>query len=119
MLLSSGAAAGARAQNVRAPEVGGRTVSLGQPLRWHWQLGLGAGAYLAGTSNDLMIRAWGGGYRASMNPVTKLVEFGLEGYVGARGSKVDAGTRALLQVPYLSAGAGPDYNIRTDRKSVV
>src|SRR2546425_11449433 len=48
VLLGSGAAAGARAQNVRAPEVGGRTVSLGQPLRWHWQLGLGAGAYLAG-----------------------------------------------------------------------
>ena len=119
VLLSSGAAAGARAQNVRAPEVGGRTVSLGQPLRWHWQLGLGAGAYLAGTSNDLMIRAWGGGYRASMNPVTKLVEFGLEGYVGARGSKVDGGTRALLQVPYLSAGAGPDYNIRTGRLDVV
>jgi len=119
VLLGSGAAAGARAQNVRAPEVGGRTISLGQPLRWHWQLGLGAGAYLAGTSNDLMIRGWGGGYRASMNPVTKLVEFGLEGYVGARGSKVDAGTRALLQVPYLSAGAGPDYNIRTGRLDVV
>src|SRR3989442_6248591 len=119
VLLGSGAAAGARAQNVRAPEVGGRTVSLGQPLRWHWQLGLGGGAYLGGTSSDLMIRAWGGGYRASMNPVTKLVEFGLEGYVGVRGSKADAGTRALLQIPYLSAGAGPDYNIRTGHLDLV
>jgi len=76
---------------------------------------LGGGAYLGGTSKDLMIRAWGGGYRASMNPVTKLVEFGLEGYVGARGSKADAGARALLQVPYLSTGVGPDYNIRSGR----
>src|SRR6266702_824695 len=109
------AAHAARAQTVRAPEVGGRTVSLGQPLRWHWQMGLGAGAYLGGNSNDLMIRAWGGGYRASMNPVTKLVEFGLEGYVGASGNRVDGGTRALLQVPYLSAGVGPDYNIRRGR----
>ena len=115
MLLGSGTAAGARAQTVRAPEVGGRTVSLGQPLLWHWQLGLGGGAYLDGTSKDLMIRAWGGGYRASMNPVTKLVEFGLEGYVGARGSKADGGARALLQVPYLSTGVGPDYNIRSGR----
>ncbi len=115
VLLSCGAAAGARAQTVRAPEVGGRTVSLGQPLLWHWQLGLGGGAYLGGASQDLMIRAWGGGYRASMNPVTKLVEFGLEGYVGARGSKADAGARALLQVPYLSTGVGPDYNIRSGR----
>ena len=78
-------------------------------------MGLGAGAFFGGTSNDLMIRAWGGGYRASMNPVTKLVEFGLEGYVGASGSKADAGTRALLQAPYLSAGVGPDYNIRRGR----
>ena len=117
LLLSSGAGAGAgaRAQSVRLPEVGGRTVSLGQPLLWHWQLGLGGGAYLGGTSKDLMIRAWGGGYRASMNPVTKLVEFGLEGYVGARGNKADAGARALLQVPYLSTGVGPDYNIRSGR----
>jgi hypothetical protein len=115
VLLGSGAAAGARAQAIRAPDVGGYTASLGQPLLWHWQLGLGGGAYLGGTSNDLMIRAWGGGYRASMNPVTKLVEFGLEGYVGARGSKADAGARALFQVPYLSSGVGPDYNIRSRR----
>jgi hypothetical protein len=115
VLLSSGAAAAARAQSVRAPEVGGRTASLGQPLRWHWQLGLGAGAYLGGTSNDLMLRGWGGGYRASLNPVTKLVEFGLEAYIGARGNKPDAGSRALLQVPYLSSGIGGDYNTRTGR----
>src|SRR5439155_1792657 len=72
-------------------------------------------AYLGGTPKDLMIRAWGGGYRASMNPVTKLVEFGLEGYVGARGSKAEAGARALLQIPYLSTGVGPDYNFRSGR----
>src|SRR6266581_4031925 len=105
----------ARAQTVRAPEVGGRTVSLGQPPQWHWQMGLGAGAFFGGTSNELMIRAWGGGYHASMNPVTKLVELGLEGYVGASGNRVDGGTRALLQVPYLSAGIGPDYNFRRGR----
>ena len=109
------AAHAARAQTVRAPEVGGRTVSLGQPLQWHWQIGLGAGAFFGGTSNELMIRAWGGGYHASMNPVTKLVELGLEGYVGASGNRVDGGTRALLQVPYLSAGIGPDYNFRRGR----
>ncbi|HEV8380858.1 MAG TPA: hypothetical protein VGQ29_04695 [Gemmatimonadales bacterium] len=100
----------ARAQSVRAPEVGGRTVSLGQPLRWHWQLGLGGGAYLGRASDDLLIRGWAGGYRAPLNPVTKLAEFGLEGYFGARGNQADAGARAMLQVPYLSAGVGADYN---------
>lgn len=90
-------------------------MSLGQPLRWHWQLGLGAGAYLDGSSRDLMIRGLAGGYRASLNPVTKLAEFGFEAYVGARGHQADLGTRALLQVPYFSGGVGGDYNIRTGR----
>lgn len=115
VLLGSGAAVAARAQGIRAPEVGGRTTSLGQPSRWHWQLGLGAGAYLAGPSSDLMLRGWAGGYRASLNPVTKLVEFGFEAYAGARDHKADIGTRALLQIPYLSGGVGGDYNIRTGR----
>lgn len=114
-LLGSGAAAAARSQGIRGPDVGGRTASLGQPLRWHWQLGLGAGAYLDGTSRDLMMRGVAGGYRASLNPVTKLAEFGFEAYLGARDHKADVGTRALLQIPYLSGGVGGDYNIRTGR----
>ena len=113
--LLFGPALEASAQVPRAPEVGGRTASLGQPLRWHWQLGLGAGAYLDGSSNDLMIRGLAGGYRSSLNPVTKLVEFGFEAYIGARGHKAEVGTRALLQIPYLSGGGGGDYNLRTRR----
>ena len=96
-----------------------RTASLGQPRRWHWQLGLGAGGDFSGTSNNLMIRAVGGGYRASLNPVTKLAEFGVEGYVGVRGNRVDAGTRALLQIPYLSTAAGGDYNVRSGRLNLL
>lgn len=110
-----GSAAGASAQTPRAAEVGGRTVSLGQPPRWHWQIGLGAGAYLAGSTNDLMLRATGGGYHSSLNPVTKLAEFGVESYFGVRGNTADGGARALLRVPYLSAGIGADYNVRSGR----
>ena len=113
--LSSGSAGAVRAQTARAPEVGGRTVSLGQPLRWHWQLGVGAGVYLNGTSNDAIVRGVAGGYYAPVNPVTKLAEFGFEAYLGARGNKADAGARALLQVPYLSGAAGGDYNVNTGR----
>lgn len=113
--LSAGPAAVVRAQTARAPEVGGRTVSLGQPLRWHWQLGMGAGVYLNGNSSDAIIRGVAGGYYAPVNPVTKLAEFGFETYLGARGNKADAGARALLQVPYLSGAAGGDYNINTGR----
>lgn len=112
-LLGVVSAAETRAQGERAPEVGGLTASLGQPPQWHWQFGVGAGAYLSGNSTDLMARAVGGGYRASLNPVTKLVEFGLEAYVGARGHDGDLGTRALLRIPYLNGGVGGDYNIPT------
>src|SRR5258706_12736193 len=48
VLLSSGAAAGARAQTIRTPEAGGGTPSLRQPLLGHSPPGLGGGAYLGG-----------------------------------------------------------------------
>ena len=111
----SGSARDASAQSPTDPSVGGRTASLGQPIRWHWQLGIGTGLYLAGPSNNLMVRAAGGTYYAPLNPITKLAEIGVETYVGARGSKVDGGVRGVFQVPYLSAGLGGDYNLRDGR----
>lgn len=113
--LLSGWARAASTQEPRRPEAGGRTGSLGQPPRWHWQAGLGTGAYREGPSTDVMVRAAGGVYYAPVNPVTKLAEFGTEAYLGARGDKADAGVRALLRVPYLSAGIGADYNLRGGR----
>ncbi len=62
-----------------------------------------------------MVRLAGGAYHAPLNPVTKLAELGMEGYLGARGSKVDGGVRAIMQVPYLSTGVGADYNLRGGR----
>jgi hypothetical protein len=113
--FSLGSARNASAQTPRAPDAGGRTASLGQPLRWRWQAGVGAGAYLEGPANDLMVRAEGGVYHAPLNPVTKLAEFGFEAYLGARGNKADGGVRTIMQVPYLSGGLGADYNLRSGR----
>lgn len=109
--LSPGSPRNASAQTSPAPSAGGRTVSLGQPIRWHWQVGLGTGVYLAGPSTDLMVRAAGGAYYAPLNPITKLSEIGMEVYLGARGNKADGGVRGVFQVPYLSAGIGADYNL--------
>src|ERR1051325_9661915 len=111
----SGSARDASAQSPIDPSVGGRTASLGQPIRWHWQIGFGSGLYLAGPSNTLMVRTAAGAYYAPLNPITKLAEIGMEGYVGARGSGVDGGVRGVFQVPYLSAGIGGDYNLRDGR----
>lgn len=101
----------ANAQSVRAPTVGGRVVSLGQPPLRHWQFGVSAGAYLRGPATDVIVRAGGGVYYAPLNPVAKLAELGLEAYVGARGDRGDAGVRTIFQVPYLSAGIGADYSL--------
>lgn len=109
--LLSGSTQDASAQSSPAPSAGGHTVSLGQPIRWHWQIGFGTGAYLAGSSTDLMVRAAGGAYYAPLNPITKLSEIGIEAYLGARGNKGDGGVRGVFQVPYLSAGIGADYNL--------
>lgn len=109
--LPPGSTRNANAQSSPAPSASGRTVSLGQPIRWHWQIGFGTGVYLAGPSTDLMVRAAGGAYYAPLNPITKLSEIGMEAYLGARGNKGDGGMRAVFQVPYLSAGIGADYNL--------
>jgi phosphatidylserine/phosphatidylglycerophosphate/cardiolipin synthase-like enzyme len=113
--LAPGSARDGSAQTPRAPDAGGRTVSLGQPLRWHWQAGLAAGTYFEGPSNDLIARAEAGVYHAPLNPVTKLLELGMEAYAGVLGSKADGGVRGILQVPYLSGGLGADYNLRSGR----
>src|SRR5438128_6678097 len=94
--LLPGPTGGARAQTPRPPEAGGRTGSLGQPLLWHWQFALSTGAYLDGSSANVMVRAAAGTYHAALNPVTKLAEFGVETYIGARGNTADGGVRAIM-----------------------
>jgi hypothetical protein len=94
---------------------GGRVFSLGQPPLLHWQFGIAAGAYQRGQANDVLVRGTTGVYYAPLNPVAKLAELGLETYFGARGSRADAGTRAIFQVPYFSAGVGADYSLTGGR----
>lgn len=95
----------------RSADAGGRTFSLGQPPIRHWQLGVAAGAYLHGNRSDVVVRAHGGVYYSPLNPVAKLAELGLEPYLGARGDRMDAGIRAVFQVPYLSSGIAADYSL--------
>ncbi len=117
--LPPGSTQDANAQSPPAPSAGGRTASLGQPIRWHWQIGFGTGAYLAGPSSSLMVRTAGGAYFAPLNPITKVAEIGFEAYLGARGNQADGGARAVFQVPYLSAGIGADYNLLDNRVAML
>ena len=103
------------AQALRTPDGGGRTASLGQPRRFRWQAGLSAGAFFAHSPADLIVRAQGGVYHAPLNPVAKVAELGMEAYIGARGSRVDGGVRAVAEVPFFSVGIGADYSLRGGR----
>ena len=107
------------AQVPRAAEVGGYTASLGQPKVWHWQLGLGSGAWNAGPGSSVMLRAEFGTYHSLVNPVASFAEIGLEGYAGSRSHAADGGLRAILRVPYLGMGVGADYNIHDGRTDLL
>jgi hypothetical protein len=100
----------APAQWARPPGDGGFISSLGQPKRWHWNAGLAAGAWFEGPGTELLIRASAGTYRDLINPVTGMVQLGLEGFVGARNDQLDGGVRALMRVPFIGLGAGAEYD---------
>ena len=104
-----------RSQVPVSPGAGGRTASLGQPVLWRWQAGVSAGAWLVGPSDDVLARAQVGALRLLLNPVTGMAEVSAEAWGGVRRGQPEGGVRGILQVPYLSAGIGADYNLRTGR----
>ncbi len=105
----------ATAQVPRAPDLGGHTVSLGQPKLWHWQVGLGAGALNAGSGSSGAVRTEIGTYHSVVNPIASFAEIGAEGYSGMRGADPDGGLRGILRIPYMGMGVGADYNFRDGR----
>jgi phosphatidylserine/phosphatidylglycerophosphate/cardiolipin synthase-like enzyme len=105
------AADDANAQRIRPPESGGHTASLGQPLRWRWQTGFAAGPFSEAASSDLLLRAHLGVAHDLLNPVAGLSRIAVEAYAGARGTSLDGGARAILQVPFIGVGLGADYNL--------
>ncbi|MFL5519624.1 MAG: hypothetical protein ACJ8B6_01715 [Gemmatimonadales bacterium] len=110
----------AAAQWDRSPSDGGFTASLGQPRRWHWQAGLGAGAWFEGPDTELLLRASAGTYRDLLNPVTGIAQIGAEAFAGMRGVQFDGGLRALLRMPFIGMGMGAEYNfLDTDVHFVV
>ena len=99
------------AQLVRPPESGGQITSIGQPKRYRFLAGLNTGVWTEGPGSALLVRAEGGVSRHLASPVVGLIEGGFEGFVGMRGTKMDGGLRAMLNVPYLGMGVGGEYNV--------
>jgi len=99
------------AQLVRPPESGGQITSIGQPKRYRFLAGLSSGLWTEQPGSALMVRAEGGVSRHLMSPVVGLMEAGVEGFVGLRGTEGDGGLRAMLNVPYFGLGVGAEYNV--------
>jgi len=108
LVSSAGALA---AQWSRPPESGGRIYSIGQPQTVRWYAGLSSGVWFEGPGDDLLVRAEGSVSKALSSPVIGLLDVGLEGYLGLRGTTLDGGGRLLFQVPYLGLGTGAEYSV--------
>lgn len=95
---------------IRAPQDGGFTKSLGLPPKRNWHLGISGGGQFKA---DSYMTAYGrfGYFQSLLHPITGIGGITLEGYGGVRAEEWDYGARAMLSVPILRFGLGADYNI--------
>jgi hypothetical protein len=102
------------AQRTRPASQGGLTESIGQPAKWHWSGGVGAGGWFEGP-NEFMARVEAGAQRDLLAPDLGLIAAGFEGFLGYRGSQPGAGLRALLISGYLGGAVGAEYDMDRGR----
>lgn len=106
--------------NVLAPDEGGEIESMGQPPRFLFYGGLSVGAYKPAEGDD---SAPAGAVHAGVfKPITSpiaAVGVASEGYVGARGSAVDGGVRALGVLRPFGFGIGVDYDIAANEPDLI
>lgn len=95
---------------VRTPVEGGTTASVGQPKLWKWSVGAATGALDQRSADVEVAQARLGLYRDLGNPVIALAGLQLDAYAGARGSRVDAGVKTRVVLPFARVAIGADYN---------
>lgn len=108
------------AAQLRTPEEGGRTRSLGQPGPWDFHLGASVGSGLAADAAS-RFRTVGhvGVYRDLVGLPLSLL--GLEGnaWGGAVGNEFDWGVRGQVMSPLFRLGVGVDYSGAANRGNAV
>jgi hypothetical protein len=98
------------AQWALPPSDGGLVASLGQPIRWHWGIGISSGVWFEGPGSSLLVRAGGGVYHDLLKPDLGIAQVGAEGFVGFRDTDLDGGLRGMLRFPLLGVGVGGEYD---------
>ena len=105
------AAVSIQAQEMRPPNRGGTTKSLGIPPKYHWFAGAAAGLNLQGEYAGVF-NARLGVYKSLLNPAIGVVGLMGEGYAGTQDQRANGGLRASLTSPFLRLAFGADYDIR-------
>ena len=122
LLLTGAVAARARgAQETQLPpDEGGEIESMGQPALFMPYGGLSVGAYKPADGDDSVAAGTfhAGVFRPITSPIAAIGVAG-EGYVGARGSSVDGGVRALGVLRPFGLGIGIDYDIATNEPDLI
>ena len=115
-LVSIIASSAVFAQDTLPPAQGGYVHSLGLPSIYKPYAAVGIGFYRTeGTHLAAQFRA--GVFRDIGSPVTELIGWSLESYVGVRDVRLDYGARTFLLSHLLGIGAGVDYSVPEARAS--
>ncbi len=122
LLLAGVVAAPARGadETQLPPDEGGEIESMGQPPRLMPYGGLSVGAYKPADGDDSV--AAGTAHIGVFKPITSpiaAIGIGGEGYVGAHGSSVDGGVRALGVLRPFGLGIGIDYDIAGNEPDLI
>lgn len=99
----------------RRPDEGGRTHSIGQPLRWLPLAGVVTGAQSRGDGRAAVTEARLGAYTELGNRVLGLGGVHAELYAGLLDTRRSSGARVRIASPFLRVAAGTDYNVETQR----
>jgi hypothetical protein len=99
----------------RRPDEGGRTQSIGQPLRWQPFAGVVTGAQSRPTETAAVSEVRIGAYTELLNRVLGIGGVHGEFYTGTLDTRGTAGVRARFVSPFLRLAAGTDYNFNTEQ----
>ena len=97
----------------RRPDEGGRTASLGQPLRWLPSVGVVTGVQARPGDRAAVTEVRVGAYTELANRVLGLGGVHVELYGGSLDTRSTAGARLRLASPFLRLAVGTDYNFGT------
>lgn len=101
------------------PADGGVTHSLGQPRVWKGTAGAATGWLVRNRDARTVTEARFGLFRDLLNPVIGVAGLHVEGYAGARDTRIDGGARIRFVSPFARFAVGADHNLVDHRTKLL